>query len=151
MHPPILYEKNFFFCKFIFCKPFLSSFSLSSLFYTKLYTDHSTVNSPVSPHLQQNGYTSVANNQPNQIQQQQNYTPNGGVQGTWKGSNTLTYTQSMQPPDPRSQHNNYCKQNIYSKLLLLPTNPTTETNASIYFTIYVFMQGHTAINRCQAN
>lgn len=72
-------------------------------------TEHSTVNSPVSPHLQQNGYASVANNQPNQIQQQQNYTPNGGVQGTWKGSNTLTYTQSMQPPDPRSQHNNYCK------------------------------------------
>ncbi|KAJ6637399.1 Mothers against decapentaplegic like 4 [Pseudolycoriella hygida] len=66
-----------------------------------------SVNSPVSPHLQQNGYASVANNQPNQIQQQQNYTPNGGVQGTWKGSNTLTYTQSMQPPDPRSQHNNY--------------------------------------------
>lgn len=80
---------------------------LSSLLYKVI--EHFTVNSPVSPHLQQNGYASVANNQPNQIQQQQNYTPNGGVQGTWKGSNTLTYTQSMQPPDPRSQHNNYCK------------------------------------------
>ncbi len=81
---------------------------------TKL-PEHFTVNSPVSPHLQQNGYASVANNQPNQIQQQQNYTPNG-VQGTWKGSNTLTYTQSMQPPDPRSQHNNYCKNiHIYNK------------------------------------
>jgi mothers against decapentaplegic homolog 4 len=67
--------------------------------------------------MQQNGYATVANNQPNQIQQQQNYTPNGGVQGTWKGSNTLTYTQSMQPPDPRSQHNNYCKNTHTNNML----------------------------------
>lgn len=63
--------------------------------------------------MQQNGYVTVSNNQPNQLQQQQQQTysqpPNGSAQGTWKGSNTLTYTQSMQPPDPRSQHSAYCK------------------------------------------
>lgn len=107
MHPPIKSQWNVFILKFFFSANNYLLFLLSSLFYK--VTEHSTVNSPVSPHLQQNGYASVANNQPNQIQQQQNYTPNGGVQGTWKGSNTLTYTQSMQPPDPRSQHNNYCK------------------------------------------
>ena len=38
--------------------------------------------------------------------------PNGaGVsgQGTWTGNSTLTYTQTMQPPDPRNQHPSYCK------------------------------------------
>jgi len=38
--------------------------------------------------------------------QQQPFT---GAQGTWTGNNTLTYTQSMQPPDPRSHHPGYCK------------------------------------------
>jgi hypothetical protein len=34
-----------------------------------------------------------------------------GTQGTWTGNNTLTYTQSMQPPTPdvRSAHAGYCK------------------------------------------
>ena len=56
--------------------------------------------------IQQNGY---------QQNQQVNYTqhqpqPNGGTAlGTWKGSNTLSYTQSMQPPDARNQQNSYCK------------------------------------------
>ena len=32
--------------------------------------------------------------------------PSAGVsgQGTWTGNSTLTYTQTMQPPDPRSHH-----------------------------------------------
>lgn len=32
----------------------------------------------------------------------------GGAAGTWTGPNTLTYTQSMQPPDPRSLPASYC-------------------------------------------
>ena len=36
--------------------------------------------------------------------------PNGASgQGTWTGNSTLTYTQTMQPPDPRNQHQTYCK------------------------------------------
>ncbi|XP_032289610.1 mothers against decapentaplegic homolog 4 isoform X2 [Drosophila virilis] len=31
----------------------------------------------------------------------------GGAAGTWTGPNTLTYTQSMQPPDPRSLPGSY--------------------------------------------
>lgn len=81
----------------------------------------SLVTSPISPpHLQQNGYAansatpgSVTGNGQlqgyTQQQQQQQLSSNGG-QGTWTGPNTLTYTQSMQPPDPRaSSHNAYCK------------------------------------------
>ncbi|XP_055387586.1 mothers against decapentaplegic homolog 4 isoform X2 [Condylostylus longicornis] len=73
------------------------------------------VTSPMSPHMQQNGYVTMASN--NQATQVQTYTqPSNGsgnvvaggvVQGTWTGSNTLTYTQSIPPPDPRSQHANY--------------------------------------------
>lgn len=34
--------------------------------------------------------------------------PNGASgQGTWTGNSTLTYTQTMQPPDPRNQHQTY--------------------------------------------
>ncbi|GLH10478.1 Protein mothers against dpp [Gryllus bimaculatus] len=62
---------------------------------------------PVSPHLQQNGYTpagsmSGAANSQQQVQQQQ-----PGAGGTWTGNNTLTYTQSMQPPDPRAPHTGF--------------------------------------------
>ncbi|XP_058446509.1 mothers against decapentaplegic homolog 4 isoform X4 [Malaya genurostris] len=69
--------------------------------------------SPVSPHLQQNGYVQNASNQQQQQQQsQQQHSSSGQGQygqhqagaATWSGSNTLTYTQSIQPPapDPRS-------------------------------------------------
>lgn len=78
---------------------------------------------------QQNGYVSqpggqnagagnYGSTQPPSSQQQQQSTANnqanagggagtqssggGGSAGTWTGPNTLTYTQSMQPPDPRS-------------------------------------------------
>ncbi|PNF28264.1 Mothers against decapentaplegic-like protein 4 [Cryptotermes secundus] len=67
----------------------------------------SPTTAPVSPHLQQNGFTNsgtLSSTSPNQQQQQQ---PFSGAQGTWTGNNTLTYTQSMQPPDPRSHHPGY--------------------------------------------
>ncbi|XP_052902627.1 mothers against decapentaplegic homolog 4 [Anopheles moucheti] len=75
--------------------------------------------SPVSPHLQQNGYVSASNGQsaqagpsgaqppPNQTgaqqyqqqqQQQQQSQQQQGGSATWSGSNTLNYTQSIQPP-----------------------------------------------------
>ncbi|XP_065368967.1 mothers against decapentaplegic homolog 4 isoform X2 [Calliphora vicina] len=73
---------------------------------------------PISPHMQQNGYVSgQPPGQPNYGQQvtgnsaQNSNQPNapGGVPGnntpaagTWTGSSTLTYTQAMQPPDPRT-------------------------------------------------
>lgn len=74
-----------------------------------------SISSPISPHLQQNGYGNGAANPANitgngqlpYAQQQQ--PPHNGAQGTWSGPNTLTYTQTMLPPDPRSSHNSYCK------------------------------------------
>uniref|UniRef100_A0AAG5CT31 Mothers against decapentaplegic homolog n=1 Tax=Anopheles atroparvus TaxID=41427 RepID=A0AAG5CT31_ANOAO len=72
--------------------------------------------SPVSPHLQQNGYVPASNGQQQsvpsgpggpqsqnnptgsqQYQQQQQQSQQGGS-ATWSGSNTLNYTQSIQPP-----------------------------------------------------
>ncbi|KAH1023080.1 hypothetical protein HUJ04_012358 [Dendroctonus ponderosae] len=70
-------------------------------------------NSPVSPHLQQNGFNGASNtvlagsgsaNTQSVTTLPQSYT---GAGGTWTGSNTLTYTQSMQPPDNRNHLNNY--------------------------------------------
>lgn len=75
---------------------------------------NSIVSSPISPHLQQNGYNGGTNSAsitgngqlPNFAQQG---TPRNGAQGTWSGQHTLTYTQTMLPPDPRNSHTNYCK------------------------------------------
>lgn len=71
--------------------------------------------SPVSPHMQQNGFNgtsanvtasnNVSGNSQTVTTLPQTYT---GAGGTWTGSNTLTYTQSMQPPDSRNHHNTYC-------------------------------------------
>lgn len=75
-------------------------------------------NSPVSPHLQQNGFsnsssTVVAANSSGTVSGTQPTPTMGqvftGAGGTWTGSNTLTYTQSMQPPDNRNHHSAYCK------------------------------------------
>ncbi|KAJ8930027.1 hypothetical protein NQ314_017192 [Rhamnusium bicolor] len=72
-------------------------------------------NSPVSPHLQQNGFsnstsTGVAANTSGSVSGTQPTPTMGqaftGAGGTWTGSNTLTYTQSMQPPD-RNHHTAY--------------------------------------------
>lgn len=74
--------------------------------------------SPVSPHIQQNGFNNsasanVAPNNGNQVTGTQLAATMGqtftGAGGTWTGSNTLTYTQSMQPPDNRNHHATYCK------------------------------------------
>lgn len=69
----------------------------------------SQATSPLSPHLQQgqNGYVSTSNN-PQIVPPQFTSPPHGG---TWTGSNTLTYTQSMQPPDPRNHHVPYWPHN----------------------------------------
>ncbi|KAJ4450800.1 hypothetical protein ANN_02230, partial [Periplaneta americana] len=69
----------------------------------------SPTTAPVSPHLQQNGFTNtgtLSSTSPSQQQQPQQQ-PFTGAQGTWTGNNTLTYTQSMQPPDPRTHHPGY--------------------------------------------
>lgn len=75
----------------------------------------SLVSSPISPHLQQNGFNGASNaanitgngQLPNFAQQA---TPHNGAQGvTWSGQHTLAYTQNMIPPDPRNSHSNFCK------------------------------------------
>lgn len=80
--------------------------------------------SPMSPntsHIQQNGFASSTNNQvvpPSQTPAGQQHfvqQSSGGSQGTWSGSNTLTYTQSMQLPDIRQQRGAaYCKKILRS-------------------------------------
>lgn len=87
------------------------------------------VQQPHSPHLQQNGYVTGAGAPSNYSQQvggAGNVGANGpqsatqtnsggqvvsggtvGAGGTWTGSSTLTYTQSMQPPDPRTHSTGY--------------------------------------------
>ncbi|GJQ67753.1 putative mothers against decapentaplegic homolog [Trypoxylus dichotomus] len=76
--------------------------------------------SPVSPHLQQNGFTNatgpvVTTNNTGQVAGAQPTATMGqtftGADGTWTRSNTLTYTQSMQPPDNRNHHTTYWSHN----------------------------------------
>lgn len=75
---------------------------------------NSIVSSPISPHLQQNGYNGATNSAnitgngqlPNFQPQGQ---PHNGAQGTWSGQHTLAYTQTMMPPDPRNSQANFCK------------------------------------------
>jgi hypothetical protein len=67
--------------------------------------------SPVQ--MPQNGYSTNVNN--SSVQSTQSFTQQqqciGGTQAPWtaRGSNTLTYTQSMQPPDVRAINQPYCK------------------------------------------
>lgn len=82
----------------------------------------------ILPHMAQNGYSQAANQQASAYSQQNvtgstsqnanssNLEGTGSVpgngapaSGTWTGSSTLTYTQAMQPPDPRSISGGYCK------------------------------------------
>lgn len=64
--------------------------------------------------MPQNGYNSSINNA-NAQQTAQSFPQQqqciGGAQAAWtaRGSNTLTYTQSMQPPDARAVNQNYCE------------------------------------------
>lgn len=69
--------------------------------------------SATSPQMPQNGYAANINN--SNVQSTQSFTQQqciGGAQAaawTARGSNTLTYTQSMQPPDARAMNQNYCE------------------------------------------
>lgn len=75
---------------------------------------NSIVSSPISPHLQQNGYGNGATNTSNitgngqiaSFPSQQGAAPHNGAQGTWSGQHTLTYA-----PDPRNSVTNYCAYN----------------------------------------
>lgn len=82
------------------------------------------VSSPMSPHLQQNGFGNgtnpaniTGNGQIASFPPQQPGAAHNGAQGTWSGQHTLTYTQTMCPPDPRNSHTSYCK---YQRLLENP-------------------------------
>lgn len=62
---------------------------------------------PASSVTQTNSH--VGTNPKPQVQQLYSQTSTGNtLHGTWTGTSTLTYTQSMQPPDVRSQ-GGYCK------------------------------------------
>lgn len=63
--------------------------------------------SPVQ--MPQNGYATSTSGQSAQSFTQQQCI--GGAQAAWtaRGSNTLTYTQSMQPPEARTMNQPYCK------------------------------------------
>lgn len=81
-------------------------FSLISL--KTLFTDQfSQLSVTTQVQHQQNGYSTTINN--SQVQTQTFSQPCVGPQATWTGSNTLIYTQSMQPPDPRTINAPYCK------------------------------------------
>lgn len=84
-------------------------------------TTATNATSPVQ--MQQNGYpatitnTNVQSNAQSFTQQQQQQQCIGGAQAaaawTARGSNTLTYTQSMQPPDARAINQPYCEYYIF--------------------------------------
>ncbi|XP_046996889.1 mothers against decapentaplegic homolog 4 isoform X1 [Schistocerca americana] len=81
---------------------FASTDSLSSAADTLASTLGASQQSPaasISPSVQQNGFNAAALRGTSPTQQ-----PFTAAQGTWTGNNTLTYTQSMQPPDPRTHH-----------------------------------------------
>ena len=63
--------------------------------------------------MPQNGYATSINNSNVQstqsFNQQQLISGAQAAQWTARGSNTLTYTQSMQPPDARAINHSYCK------------------------------------------
>lgn len=70
-----------------------------------------SASSPVQ--MPQNGYAASINN--SNVQSTQSFTQQQCIAGaqaaqwTARGSNTLTYTQSMQPPDARAINQNYCE------------------------------------------
>lgn len=75
-----------------------------------------SANSPVQ--MPQNGYEVSINNAAN-VQQSQSYPQQQciGAQAAWipRGSNTLTYTQSMQPPEhTRTLNQTYCEKMTFN-------------------------------------
>lgn len=93
-------------------------------------TTSATISASSPVQMPQNGYTASINS--SNVQSTQSFTQQqciGGAQAaawTARGSNTLTYTQSMQPPDARAINQNYCEfmsawifsMNIYVKSYL---------------------------------
>ncbi|CAG9759833.1 unnamed protein product [Ceutorhynchus assimilis] len=109
-------------------------------------TQNIVSNSPVSPRLQQNGFNGSNNTTVNSASGNaqpattlpQSYITGAG--GTWTGSNTLTYTQSMQPPDNRHHSNTYWNHNSSNQLGsdvniggLLSTQPAPEYWCSVAY------------------
>lgn len=72
-----------------------------------------SASSPVQ--MPQNGYATSGSGNNTSVQSTQSFTQQqqciGGAQAAWtaRGSNTLTYTQSMQPPDARTINQPYCE------------------------------------------
>ncbi|XP_055308270.1 mothers against decapentaplegic homolog 4 isoform X2 [Sitodiplosis mosellana] len=99
---------------------------------------NSIVSSPISPHLQQNGYNGAANaanitgngQLPNFAPQG---TPHNGAQGTWSGQHTLTYTHNMMPPDQRNAHSNYWQADSGNQQRLLSRQPAPEYWCSVAY------------------
>nr|CAH7740205.1 unnamed protein product [Callosobruchus chinensis] len=104
-----------------------------------------TNSSPVSPHLQQNGFSSTPSTGVAPTNNGTQPTPTmgqafTGAGGTWTGSNTLTYTQSMQPPDSRNHHATYWNHNNSNQISsdvtiagLLSSQPAPEYWCSVAY------------------
>lgn len=89
----------------------------------------------ILPHMSQNGYvqsnqqaaynpqtvvgTTTQNANTSNLEGTGTVPGNGApASGTWTGSSTLTYTQAMQPPDPRTIPGSYCKYSPTNKFSL---------------------------------
>lgn len=60
----------------------------------------------------------------------------GSAQASWRGNSTLTYTQSMQPPDPRQHHGsfwNHGSQTVPDPMGLLSSQPAPEYWCSVAY------------------
>lgn len=99
---------------------------------TQQMTSVASATSPVQ--MPQNGYATSINSN---AQSTQSFTQQqciGGAQAaawTARGSNTLTYTQSMQPPDARTLNQQYCEISLkYLYQRRVYVNFSRATNAS---------------------
>lgn len=98
---------------------------------TQITGSLNNVASPLSPLTQQNGYvTAAGNNQTTQVPQTFPQ-PAAGV-----GMNTLAYTQTMLPPDPRGHHTGYWNTTISGEMQaprLLSRQPPPEYWCSVAY------------------
>uniref|UniRef100_A0A7G3AUI6 Mothers against decapentaplegic homolog n=1 Tax=Lutzomyia longipalpis TaxID=7200 RepID=A0A7G3AUI6_LUTLO len=104
-----------------------------------------------SGHPQKNGYVAAAasgaatpgaggGGGAGQVQSTQPFTSAESIQGTWTGSSTLTYTQSMQPPDMRqnqsmfwSHGNSHIQGEVFGHQRLLSRQPAPEYWCSVAY------------------
>ncbi|XP_059608927.1 mothers against decapentaplegic homolog 4 [Phlebotomus argentipes] len=100
-------------------------------------------------HQQKNGYVAGAaaptgggggSGAAGQVQSTQPFTSTESIQGTWTGSSTLTYTQSMQPPDMRqnqsmfwSHGNSHIQGEVFGHQRLLSRQPAPEYWCSVAY------------------